>query len=1001
MDSIASFGYWVRRRRKTLDLTQSTLAQRVGCSVVTIRKIERDERRPSRQMAELLADHLLIADTERDNFIRMGRGDFVASIASPLEIPSFPDFLQTWNRLSQQEDTPFVAREEELTQLDGYLKRALRGRGSVAFVTGGPGRGKTVLVQEFARRAQEGQADLVVVSGNCNAHTGVGDPYLPFREILGLLTGDIEDRWTAGTIDRENAQRLWSLTPHSLQALANNGPDLINIFIPGPTLLTRAAAIASGRVDWLAQLQNLATRQEAGQSPVKKEQRDLFEQYAKTLQALARQRSLLLVLDDLQWADTGSINLLFHLGRRLEGSNLLIIGIYRPADVALGRGGERHPLESVVGEFQRHFGQNQVDLRKTENKQFVEALLDSEPNRLGAAFRKALYQHARGHALFTVEMIRGMQERGDLIQDEHGSWVEGSALDWETLPARIEGVIGERIGRLPLALQDMLQVASIEGESFTAEIVAQVLGTGQQGIISQLSRILDRQHRLVMGQSSHRLGEEGPRLSRYRFRHILYQKYLYNLLDDVERSYLHEAVGTALEQFYKGRSEEVAGQVARHFQAAGLTQKAVSYLRQAGERAVQLSAHEEAIVHFTTALNLLETQPDTPTRAGQELQLQMALSGPLITAKGYGAPETVQTFDQARQLAEQTGDTSQVFPLLYGKWTVHASQAEHQDALKLGELLMDLANRQSDASMLMMGHRLVGISLLILGQAQISRTYLEQALALYDPPEHESLAFRYGQNPRVSIQVYLSLGLWLLGYPDQALHLAGQAIAYAHQLNHVNTLAYVMHFGGAQLCQMVRDVERVEEFSKALITFAQKHKLLFWLAGATIFEGWALVGRGEAAAGVARMLKGLADWQAQDSKLFLPHYLTLLAEGYIALGEVQEGLAVIREALIYVDETEEREWEAELHRLNGELLLILGESEAKIEAKFQQAINIARRQEVKSLELRATVSLARLWRSLGRGEESRQMLAEIYNWFKEGFDTFDLKEAKSLLEELS
>ena len=663
MKGIASFGYWVRRRRKTLDLTQAALAQRVGCATVTIKKIERDERRPSRQMANLLAEHLAIPAVEREDFLRLARGKFVPAMLSPLETIYSPAFLQTRDETSTRNDTNFVAREPELVQLETYLSTALAGNGRAVFVIGDAGSGKTALVHAFSERALEMQPDLIAAGGNCNAFTGVGDPYLPFREILGLLTGDVETRWEAGAISRGHAQRLWGLMPHSVQTLINSGPELIDTFIHSATLITRATSAAPADADWLTQLQQFADREEM-MATVR--QQDLFEQYSKVLQSLARQRPLLLVLDDLQWADAGSINLLFHLGRRLVGSRILLVGIYRPPDVAIGRGGERHPLEPVVNEFQRDFGAIHIDLSRTEGRAFVEAYLDTEPIRLSMAFREALYQQTRGQALFTVEMLRGLQERGDLVQDDDGYWIEGPALDWETLPARVEGVIGERLGRLPATLQKILTVASVEGEFFTAEVVARVQAIDKSELVRQLSSELDKQHRLVTGQGSQRLSPGGQRLSQYRFRHILFQRYLYNSLDEVERVYLHEAVGNALEQLYEDQTGEVAVQLARHFQTAGLVVKAIDYLHRAGKRAVRLSANEEAIGHFTQALELLGTLPDTPERAQQELTIQLALSAPLTMTKGYGASELELVYSRARELVQQVGDTPHLFPVLRG-----------------------------------------------------------------------------------------------------------------------------------------------------------------------------------------------------------------------------------------------------------------------------------------------------------------------------------------------
>ena len=298
-----------------------------------------------------------------------------------------------------------MARESELRQLDGYLHQALNGHGRAIFVTGEAGQGKTALIQTFADRAQDACPDLVVGGGNCNAYTGLGDPYLPFREILAMLTADIDARVAAGAIGHEHARRLRRTLPLAAQALLRDGADLIGVFIPGAALLRRAIACVSQDGGWVDRLQELVELEATGAGARNLRQDDLFEQYTLVLQALARQVPLLLVVDDMQWADLGSISLLFHLGRRLAGSRILILGAYRPEEIALGRSGERHPVEPLVHEFRRDWGEIEVALDRAEGRQFVEALLDSEPNQLGAGFRETLYRQTRGHPLFTIELL--------------------------------------------------------------------------------------------------------------------------------------------------------------------------------------------------------------------------------------------------------------------------------------------------------------------------------------------------------------------------------------------------------------------------------------------------------------------------------------------------------------------------------------------------------------------------------------------------------------------
>ncbi|HSR32978.1 MAG TPA: AAA family ATPase [Anaerolineae bacterium] len=561
----------------------------------------------------------------------------------PTERPSFLD------EEGPLEPPVFVARERELAQLDRFLEEALAGRGSVVFVTGEAGAGKTALLQEFVRCAQAAHADLVAAWGHGNAHTGIGDPYLPFREILSLLTGDVEARWAAGAMTGEQARRLWHLLPQAVEVLLEVGPDLIELLVPSAALLKRSAMYAPTGSEWLVQLQDLMARRATVADNRSLQQSALFEQYSQMLRALASRRPLLLALDDLQWADGGSVNLLFHLGRQIKGSRILIVGSYRPAEIALGRpssrvlaesleseatGGvegehERHPLEPVVNEFKRTFGDIEVSLERAEGRQFVEAFLDSEPNHLGDAFREILYQHTRGVPLFTVELLRGMQERGDLVQDGNGRWVEGPALDWEMLPARVEAVIAERIGRLPEPLRDFLAVASVEGETFTAEVMAQVRTADERQTIRWLSGLLDRRYHLVSARGIERMGSR--QLSRYRFRHILFQKHLYNSLDPVERAHLHRAVGAALEALYGDGPEQAAAieagamQLARHFEEAGSAAKAIDYLRQAGERARRLYANLEALECFQRALVLLEDIPAVEAERGWKQETAIRL----------------------------------------------------------------------------------------------------------------------------------------------------------------------------------------------------------------------------------------------------------------------------------------------------------------------------------------------------------------------------------------
>jgi len=901
----------------------------------------------------------------------------------------------------------FVARERELAQLDRHLQGVLAGQGRVVFVTGEAGSGKTALIQEFARRAQEAHAGalegsteaLVVASGNCNAYTGIGDPYLPFREILALMTGDVEARWAAGAMTREHVRRLWQTLPLTAQALLEAGPDLIDTFVSRAALVERAVISTQwpGRADWLTRLDERAERKPTGPGMPGLQQNDLFEQYTRVLQVLARQVSLALVVDDLQWADLGSISLLFHLGRHLAGNRILIIGAYRPEEVTVGRDGERHPLDAVVNEFQRDFGDITVSVGQAESRDFVEALLDTEPNRLGGTFREMLYRQTRGHPLFTIELLRGLQERGDLVQNPEGQWVEGMALDWGMLPARVEAAIRERIGRLGEPLQAALQVASVEGEVFTAEVVTRVLGSDERTMVQRLSSELDRRHRLVRAEAIERL--ESRRLSRYRFRNYLFQKYLYDSLDKVERTYLHEDVGNVLEALYGDQPSDVAVQLAWHFQEAGIAKKAIHYLHQAGDKAVRLSAYQEGRAHLTKGLALLMTLPDSPERAQQELALQLSLG--IAWMGDIPGSQWKNALTRARELCQQMGKMSELSRVMGELSISHYVQAEYQKAHLLGEEALSLAEQAGDPLVVAVSHWHVGYSLFGLGDYTAGRAHLDQMISFYKPQQHHRpLVFLRGSDTGVSALAYDACCLWCLGYPEQALERSREALALARELDHAFTLADVLCFGGCLFNKMRRDTQALKDTAQELIRLSKELSFSSFGGTGICYWGEALTELGRVQEGMALIHEGLAIRQSIGVRCHLAGILGALAEAQAMTGQPDQGLTTLAEALAFVEETDERHWEAELHRLRAELLLTLG-NEAGTEISLRQAIEIARRQSARSWELRASTSLARLWQTQGRIGEARHMLAQIYGWFTEGFDTPDLKEAKALLEELS
>ncbi|THF70158.1 hypothetical protein E7T06_08910 [Deinococcus sp. Arct2-2] len=514
------------------------------------------------------------------------------------------------------DEAAFIGRRAEQQRLQRFLDQALTGAGGVTFVIGEAGSGKTALVQSFVARTQVTNETLRVAVGECNAQGRFGDPYLPFREVLSTLTGARQ----AGDVHAGN-NRLNTIFARSVQLLVEVGPDLVGAFVPGASLVARVGRTVIKSTGWLDELNRLGQRQEHSGAI---EQSRIFEQYANVIEAIAKEQPLLIVLDDLQWADEASVGLLFHLSRRLASSPVLILGTYRPDEIAMARDGERHPLEKVLAEIKRYAGDVTIDLSQTgeaERQAFVNELLDVEPNRLDADFRQQLYTHTGGHPLFTVELLRTLQERGQLVRDADDRWVSGQ-LDWSTLPARVEGVIEERIGRLVQGERELLDIASVEGTSFTAEVVAKIAGRPLRPLVRELSQGLEKQHRLVSERGELVAGRS--RLSAYGFTHALFQKYLYSELGQAERRLLHGEVGGVLEELCGPDTLELSPQLAWHLDLGGEPQRAAPYYLQAGERAVQQGAPREARRLLERALTLADAA-DAETRWKITLAQETAL----------------------------------------------------------------------------------------------------------------------------------------------------------------------------------------------------------------------------------------------------------------------------------------------------------------------------------------------------------------------------------------
>jgi predicted ATPase len=546
-----------------------------------------------------------------------------------------------------------------------------------------------------------------------------------------------------------------------------------------------------------------------------------------------------------------------------------------------------------------------------------------------------------------------------------------------------------RLDRLVTA-RGVAQLGATLGRHFPYELLHAVSGLDDATLQRELGRLVEAQLLYQRGV---------PPQATYIFKHALIQDVAYQSLLRSTRQQYHQRIARVLAEQFSDTIATEPELLAYHYTEAGLGEQAIGYWEQAGERALQRSANVEAVSHLTKGLEVLAMLPATPERTQQELTLQTAVGPALIATKGYAAQVVERTYARARALCQQVGETPQLAQVLFGLRLFYQQRADFHAARELEDQLFHLAQRVQDEELLLMAHQALGATAYWLGELPQARIHLEQGAAHYDPQRHRSLTFGAIQHPGVTCLAFGARVLWALGYPHQALQRSQEALTLARELSHPFSLAYALGCAAA-LHQLRREWQAAQERAEAAIALAREQGFTLWLAMGTILRGWALPLQDQQAERIALMRQGLAAYRATGAAVAQSYFLALLAEAYGKGGKAEEGLCVLAEALKAVAHHGERFYEAELCRLKGELLLMASAAQhAEAEACFQQALAVARRQEAKSLELRAAINLSRLWQQHGKQDAARQLLAPVYGWFTEGFDTADLREAKALLAE--
>jgi class 3 adenylate cyclase/predicted ATPase len=701
-------------------------------------------------------------------------------------------------------------------------------------------------------------------------------------------------------------------------------------------------------------------------------------QKVQTLEALfawlrseAERQPVLLIAEDLHWVDPSTLEFLSVLVERGPSLRIFSLFTFRPEFIPPWPPGPHVTLRSVGR------------LSREQVEQMLQVLVGGKS--VGPEVVQQIFDKTDGVPLFVEEITKAMLESGHLREaDAHSR--STAALSALAVPATLLDLLMARLDRLMTA-KGIAQLAATIGRFFSYALVE---------AISQLDRnTLERElERLVKAELIHQQGL--PPDATYFFRHALIQDAAYQSLLRSTRRHYHQRIAQVLMERFPESQPEL---LAHHFTEAGLYAQAVGFWHEAGKTAIQRSANTEAVRHLSKGLEVVTMLPETVERLHHEIGIQTALGMALTATKGYGAQEVEGAYARARVLCEQAGETPHLAPVLAGLRRFHLVRGNLRTALEISEQYLHFARRSRDAGLLVAGHEALGATLLFTGEFTAARQHLEQGIACASAGPRAT-DFGHGALPEVQCSSYLAMVLWFLGYPDQALRQNEEALGLARNLAHPYGLSHALATASVtnQLC---REVALTQKQAEAMMTLSAEQDFAYMSAFSLLLRGWALTAQGHREAGIAEMRQGLVALQAPGAEHLRPYFLILLAEAYRAGGQIKEGLGALEDTQPAVAKSGSHFYEAELYRLKGELLQDLAMVDlAEAEACLRRALAISRRQHAKSLELRASTSLARLWRRQRNGAQARLLLTEALGWFTEGFTTPDFQEAKSLLKEM-
>ncbi len=849
--------------------------------------------------------------------------------------------------------TPLVGREQEVRLLTKCWEQVVQGLGQVVMLSGEPGIGKSRLVRVL--KEQLATQPRLWIECRCSPYHQNSALY-PALEWLqrGLHFGaDESPRTKLRKLERALRQcEFFSVEAFSLLAV------LLSLPLPEGQDLSLPL------------------------TPQKQRQKTLETLVALLLKA-AEQKPVVLVIEDLQWADPSTLEVLNLLIDQIAMSRIFVLQTFRPEFSPLWTG--------------RSFA-TQLSLTRLSPRQGESMITEIAGDvKLPVEVLHQIVIKTDGVPLFVEELTKMVVESG-LFPHDQGQEEPSGRLSPLSIPATLHDSLMARLDRLARG-REVAQLAATIGREFSYELIETV---------SQLDRSVLQRDLAALVEAELLYQRGTPPLARYFFKHALIQEAAYQSLLKSKRRQYHRQIAQVLEERFPETRNTHPDLMAYHYGQAGLNEQAISYWRRAGQQAIERSANAEAIHHLSTALELLKLLPDTPERARQELMLQTTSGIALMTTKGFAAPEVERAYTRARYLCHyhQIEKTPELVRVLRGLFSYYLVRGELEPAHELAAEMLSSAKQTQDPVHLLEGNSTLGFVSFYRGEQIQARMFLEQSIALYEAQFHQRYSHESVQDPGVDSLCILALSLWILGYPDQALRRSRMAVTLARKLAHPFSMAY------AAACTAALHWARQEETlgcaeAETAIAIATEYNFPFCLTLGSSFRGWALLRSGHTEEGMRQLQQGIAAFQTLGVGLLRPYLLVVLAEECQRRGQLSEALSCIAEVLNLVGENKERFYEAELCRVRGEVVLQGKNRQWRLEAEkeaeeyFTQAIRIARGQGAKAWELRAAVSLSRLWSQQGKGDKARRVLSEIYGWFTEGFETKDLQDAKLMLRALS